>query len=171
MLRFDEDAELTGYMKLKLWVSCDENDDLDLFVGIRKFDRWGGELHFPDFNHIEHGLVARGWLRASHRELDEQRSTPFQPWLKHQRVLKVTPGETVPVEIEIWPTSVFFREGESLQLTVQGGDFSYTKSNPLPVEHGRIPVRHTRTINRGRHVIHSGGRFDSHLLVPAIPSS
>jgi hypothetical protein len=24
--------------------------------------------------------------------------------------------------------------------------------------------------NRGEHVIHTGGRFDSHLLVPVIPS-
>ena len=75
-LRFDADTELTGYMKLRLWISSDASDDLDLFVGIRKFDRRGKELHFPDFNHIEHGLVARGWQWASHRELDEKRSTP-----------------------------------------------------------------------------------------------
>ncbi len=37
------------------------------------------EMHFPDFNHIENGLVARGWLRVSHRELDEARSTPASP--------------------------------------------------------------------------------------------
>ena len=168
-LRFDADTELTGYMKLRLWISSDASDDLDLFVGIRKFDRRGKELHFPDFNHIEHGLVARGWQRASHRELDEKRSTPYQPWLKHQRALKLEPGEIVPVEIEIWPSSTLFRKGEALQLTVQGGDFSYTKSNPLPVEHGRIPVSHARTVNRGRHTLHTGGRYDSHLLVPVIP--
>ena len=168
-LRFDEDTELTGYMKLKLWVSCDASDDLDLFVGIRKFDRRGNELHFPDFNHIEHGLVAKGWLRASHRELDDKRSTPYQPWLKHQRALKLASGEIVPVEIEIWPSSTLFRKGETLRLTVQGGDFSYTKSNPLPVRHGRIPVAHAQTVNRGRHVVHTGGKYDSHLLVPVIP--
>ena len=90
-------------------------------------------------------------------------------WLKHQRALKLEPGEIVPVEIEIWPSSTLFRQGETLQLTVQGGDFSYTKSNPLPVEHGRIPVSHARTVNRGRHTLHTGGRYDSHLLVPVIP--
>jgi uncharacterized protein len=168
-LCFDESTELTGYMKLRLWISCDAKDDLDLFIGIRKFDRRGVELHFPDFNHIEHGLVARGWQRASHRELDEKRSTPYQPWLKHHRTLKLKPGEIVPVEIEIWPSSTLFRQGETLQLTVQGGDFSYTKSNPLPVKHGRIPVGHAQTVNRGRHAIHAGGRYDSHLLVPVIP--
>jgi predicted acyl esterase len=167
--RFDGDTELTGTMKLKLWVSTDGDDDLDLFVGIRKRDRRGKELHFADFNHIEHGLVARGWLRASHRELDEARSTPYQPWLRHQRALKLKPGEIVPVEIEIWPSSTLFGAGEMLELTVQGGSFTYTQSNPLPIKHGRICTGHDQTINRGRHVIHAGGTYDSHLLVPVIP--
>ena len=86
-------------------------------------------------------------------------------WLKHQRALKLEPGEIVPVDIEIWPSSTLFRKGEALQLTVQGGDFSYT----IPVEHGRIPVSHARTVNRGRHTLHTGGRYNSHLLVPVIP--
>jgi hypothetical protein len=34
--------------------------------------------------------------------------------------------------------------------------------------HGRIDVRHADTRNRGDHVIHAGGRYDSHLLVPVI---
>jgi predicted acyl esterase len=167
-LRFGEDSELTGTMKLKLWVSA-ETDDLDLFVAIRKFDRRGRELYFPDFNHIEHGIVARGWLRVSHRELDTARSTPLQPWLKHKRALKLRPGEIVPVELEIWPSSTLFRAGETLQLTIQGGEFTYTQSNPLPVKHGRISNRHGQLVNRGRHMIHAGGDYDSHLLVPVIP--
>ena len=165
---FQEDTELTGHMKLKLWVATDASDDLDIFVGIRKLDRHGNEVHFPDFNHIEHGLVARGWLRASHRELDGERSTPYQPWLRHQRALALERNEIVPVEIEIWPSSTLFRRGETLQLAVQGGDLRYTRSNPLPLEHGRISVGHSRTVNRGRHAIHAGGRYNSHLLVPVI---
>jgi uncharacterized protein len=166
-MRFDKDTELTGYMKLRLWVSADASD-MDLFVGIRKFDRRGRELHFPDFNHIEHGLVARGWLRVSHRELDENRSTPYQPWLKHQRIMPIPSGDTVPVDIEIWPTSILFRAGETLQLIVQGGEIAYTRSNPLPLKHGRICTGHSQTVNRGIHRIHAGGKFDSHLLVPVI---
>jgi predicted acyl esterase len=166
---FEADTELTGYMKLKLWVSTDAGDDMDLFVGIRKLDRRGKQLAFPDFNHIEHGLAARGWLRVSHRELDEKRSTPYQPWLKHQRALMLKPGEIVPVEIEIWPTSIFFHKGESLQVIVQGGEITYERSNPLPLKHGRICTGHSETINQGNHTIHAGPEHDSHLLVPVIP--
>jgi putative CocE/NonD family hydrolase len=167
--RFAEDTELSGYMKLKLWVAAESADDMDLFIGVRKLDRRGREVHFPDFNHIEHGMVARGWLRVSHRELDETRSTPWQPWLKHQRTLKLAPGEVVPVEIEIWPSSTFFRKGESLQLTIQGGEIGYTRSNPLPLKHGRICTGHAETVNKGRHILHLGGAHDSHLLVPVVP--
>lgn len=118
----NEDMEITGNMKLKLWVSTDDTDDMDLFVGIKKFDRRGNEVFLPDFNHLENGQVASGWLRVSHRELDPVKSTPYQPVLKHKRLLKLTKGEIVPVEIEILPSSVFLKSGESLVLVIKGSD-------------------------------------------------
>jgi predicted acyl esterase len=33
-ITFDEDTELTGYMKVKLWVAAEEADDMDLFVTV-----------------------------------------------------------------------------------------------------------------------------------------
>ena len=161
-IAFDKDTELTGYMKLRLWVSAKGSDDMDLFVGVKKFDRRGKEVFLPDFNHIEHGQVASGWLRVSHRELDEQRSTLYQPWLKHQRLLKLKEGEIVPVEIEIWPSSILFRAGESLRLVVQGSEIVTSNLMPLRCGHGE-------TVNKGEHIIHTGGEYDSHLLVPVIP--
>ena len=62
---FNNDTELTGYMKLKLWVEAEGSDDMDLFVAIKKFDKRGQEVYLPDYNHIENGLVANGWLRVS----------------------------------------------------------------------------------------------------------
>ena len=166
--RFDRDTELTGYMKLKLWVSTDASDDMDLFVGVHKLDRRGAEVHLADFNHIENGRVATGWLRVSHRELDARRSTPYQPWLKHARVLKLKPGEIVPVEIEILPSSTLFRAGESLQVTVQGSEVPRPALMALPADHTARRYEHTELLNRGRHVIYCGGEHDSHLLVPVI---
>ena len=45
----------------------------------------------------ENGQVAVGWLRVSHRELDPEKSTPYQPWMKHEKLLKLKEGEIVPV--------------------------------------------------------------------------
>ena len=149
-------------MKLRLWVEAIGADDMDLFVAIQKFDRDGRYVPFTAFSALEDGPVALGWLRASHRELDPERSTPQQPWLRHQRLLKLKRGVPVPVEIEIWPSSTRFERGETLRVVVQGSDI---------YRYARWMVRagHPRTINAGTHVIRTGGRYDSHLLVPVIP--
>ena len=145
---------------------------MDLFVGVKKFDRRGKEVHFPDLNHIENGQVAYGWLRVSHREIDKERSTPWQPWRRHERIVKLKAGEIVPVEIEILPSATLYRKGETMELTVQGSDIINPVNTPQ-LSRGqivtRVPVRHGETVNRGRHVIHAGADHDSHLLVPLIP--
>jgi putative CocE/NonD family hydrolase len=171
-ITFKEETELTGYMKLKLWVSAEGTDDMDLFVGIKKYDRRGRETCFPDLNHIENGQVAYGWLRVSHREIDPQRSTPWQPWRRHDKILKLHPGEVVPVEVEILPSATLYRKGETLELVVQGSDIVNPVNTPQLARGQivtRVPVRHAETLNKGRHVLHTGGRYDSHLLIPLIP--
>ncbi|OGT79285.1 MAG: hypothetical protein A3H91_05430 [Gammaproteobacteria bacterium RIFCSPLOWO2_02_FULL_61_13] len=160
--RFDADTELTGHMKLKLWVSTTEGDDMDLFIIVDKLDAAGKVVPFCYFSVFEDGPVALGWLRVSHRELDPKRSTPYQPWLLHRRELRLKPNEVVPVEIEILASSTLFRRGESLRLTVQGRETYKPKQRGPEMKHG--PLR-----NRGEHVIHAGGKYDSHLLVPVIP--
>jgi putative CocE/NonD family hydrolase len=158
-LTFYRRTEVVGHMKLRLWVSAEGADDMDIHAGVRKIDRRGREVHFPDFDHFEQGMVASGWQRASHRELDDKRSTPWQPWLKHERLVKLAAGEIVPLEIEILPSGTVFNAGEQLRLVLQGHDiidFWYRHS-------------HKETVNRGSHVIHAGGSHDSHLLVPVVP--
>ena len=78
-LTFDRDTELTGYMKLKLWVSPEDADDMDLIVAIKKLDAAGEEVYFygTGMSAYVKGVVARGWLRVSQRELDEKKSTPL----------------------------------------------------------------------------------------------
>jgi predicted acyl esterase len=164
---FDNDTELTGYMKLKLWVSTDGSDDMDLFVGIKKFDRYGKELPFETHRGAEGAPATYGWLRVSHRELDPERSTPWQPWLKHQRLMKLEPDDIVPVEIEIYPSSTLFRAGESLYLVVQGSDIPHISTDALPA--APLATRHDETVNGGNHIIYTGKKYDSHLLVPVIP--
>jgi predicted acyl esterase len=166
-ITFKADTELTGHMKLRLWVSSDDTDDMDIFVGIKKYDRRGNEVYLPDFNHVENGQVATGWLRVSHRELDPERTTPYQPWLKHKRLLKLNKGETVPVEIEIWPSSTLFKAGESLVLVVKGSDVVTEDSSFGPPKH----YAHLDTVNKGTHLVYAGGKYDSFLLVPVIPNA
>lgn len=159
---FDKDTELVGNMNLKLWVSTDDIDDMDLFAGIKKLDRRGNEVHFPDFNHIEDGQVATGWLRASHRELDQEKSTIAQPWHTHEQELKLNNGEVVPVEIELLPSGTLFKQGETLEVVVKGSEV--VKGNSTPGMSTRY--EHNETVNKGHHHIHTGGQYDSQLIIP-----
>ncbi len=162
-LQFAEETELTGHMKLRLWVEADDGDDLDLFVALDKIDTVGFRVPFAYFGNHDDGPIALGWLRASHRELDEAKSTPYQPYHTHAREQKLEPGEIVPVDIEIWPTSVLFRAGEKLRVTVQGSDIYWYPSE------GHT-CGHTDTVNKGDHIIHTGGKYDSYLLAAVVPA-
>jgi predicted acyl esterase len=163
-LRFVNDTELTGYAKLRLWIEPASADDMDLFVAIQKLDADGNIVPFAFYAVSEEGPVALGWLRASHRALDAEKSTPWQPVHLHTHEEPLTPGEAVPVEIEIWPASTLFRAGETLRVLIKGEDI-YTEI-PQP---GPAMMRHEETRNKGLHIIRTGGRYDSHLLVPVIP--
>ncbi|MBF8270432.1 MAG: putative hydrolase [Gammaproteobacteria bacterium] len=158
---FTEPTNLIGHMKLRLWAATDAGDDMDLFIAIQKLDRNGTLVPFAFWAHFDDGPVALGWLRASHRELDEKKSTAWQPVLKHQRELKLKPGEIVPLEIEIWPSGTHFDKGETLRLVIQGKDIH---DYPKPV----MCDRHEDTVNQGNHIIYSGGKYASYLLVPVV---
>lgn len=160
---FAADTELSGHMKLHLWVEAVGANDMDLFVGIQKLDARGETVPFVFYAMMDNGPVALGWLRASHRDLDPVRSKPEQPVHAHTREQPLVPGERVPVEIEIWPSSTLFRAGERLRLVVQGQDLMREGLPNAPF------ARHEDTRNRGMHVIHTGRELDSYLLVPVIP--
>jgi uncharacterized protein len=159
---FEHATDLVGHMKLKLFVSTQQGDDMDLFVAVQKIDVDGKLVPFTYYAQFEDGPVALGWLRVSHRELDHERSTEFQPVLKHLREQKLAVGEIVPVDIEIWPSATSFAKGEHLRLVVQGSDI-YRYPEPL------VYARHEDSVNTGQHVIHAGGEYESYLLVPVVP--
>ncbi|GAA3521283.1 CocE/NonD family hydrolase [Aquimarina addita] len=155
---FDKDTELSGNMKLKLWVSTSKGSDMDLFVAIKKLDTEGKEVSFYGKLGYTKGPVSMGWLRVSERELDTAKSTPWQPILTLQNPQKLSKNEILPVEIEILPSSTLFTKGESVQVVIQGKDLFCHPS-----------LGHYYTVNKGIHTIHTGNKFDSHLLVPVIP--
>lgn len=156
---FDRSTELSGNMKLKLWVSTSEGSDMDLFIAVKKLDTLGNEVFFYGKTGHSKSPVSMGWLRVSERELDKEKSTPWQPVLTHQNPKKIAADEIIPVEIEILPSSTLFKKGESIQVVVQGKDFFYHPA-----------LGHHYSVNRGVHIIYTGNKYDSHLLVPVIPN-
>jgi len=159
---FGVPAELAGHAKLRLWVESEGAQDMDLFVALQKIDSEGRHVGMTFYAFFENGPVALGWLRVSHRALDPDRSSEWQPVHPHDAEQPLRPHEVVPVDIEIWPSATRFEAGETLRVVVQGRDV-YTEALPgLPF------ARHENTRNAGMHVLWAGGQYDSHLLVPLV---
>jgi predicted acyl esterase len=164
-LRFETTTEVTGGMVLHAWVEAIGADDMDLFVAIHKLDAEGRYVPFVFYSMAEDGPVALGWLRTSHRALDNTRTRPDQPVHVHEQEERLAPGEIVPVDIEIWPSSTRFNAGETLRLVVMGRDTVRPSVPNAPF------ALHEHTRNRGVHVIHAGGRYDSYLQIPVVHRS
>ncbi len=164
-ITFNEDTEIIGFMKLKLWVSPEDADDMDLFVTVRKYNADGHQVCFDSDAAPGRAPVALGWLRLSKRQLDEELSRPWLPVQKSvipgENDQKVNSGEIVSCEITIWPTSVLFHAGEKLAIDVSG---KYGVKNDLLKGYNDL-------VNKGGHSIYTGGKYDSHLLVPIIPEA
>ncbi|NEK85122.1 CocE/NonD family hydrolase [Blastococcus saxobsidens] len=163
-MRFDEPVDLVGHITAQLHVSTSAGEDMDVFVALFKLDAEGRQVGFPYYAQFEDGPVAVGWQRASRRERDEERSTPYLPVLAHRRDLPMTPDEVVHLDIEVWPSGTRFEAGERLLLVVQGSD---VLRYPEPLTY----ARHEDAVNRGTHRVHTGGRYDSSLLVPVLPAA
>jgi predicted acyl esterase len=89
---------------------------------LRDFDENGKETMFAYvFAGRRDETVTRGWLRASHRALDIERTLPHQPYHPHTHNDWLTPNVPVAVDVEIWPTGMVFKAGHRIGLTVHCG--------------------------------------------------
>jgi putative CocE/NonD family hydrolase len=155
----EKDTEVTGPIALNLWVSS-TSEDMDIFVSLRNIG--------PDGRDVceigQHGqpvpCVTKGWLRASHRKLDPEKSLPHRPYHAHDERRWLRPGEIVECRVEVWPTSMVFKKGHRIRLDVQPRDGV-----------GSVPYTHYHAdYNAGaQNTVYAGGDKPSYLLLPVIP--
>src|SRR5262249_48206882 len=119
----EQEVEITGPVAAKLFVSSDTTD-ADLFLVLRVFDLADKEGVFIGSNDPR-TPIGLGWLRASHRKLDPQRTLPYRPWHTHDEEWPLKPGEPVELDIEVWPTCIVVPAGYRIALTVRGKDYEY----------------------------------------------
>lgn len=152
-----EETEVSGYIKVKLWVQAPGCRDMDIFVRISTLGP-DGEIQYH--NAIWYNYTGpSGRLRVSLRKLNPEKSTPEEPYLDYDAPQYLENDEIVPIEIGLWPTSQVFHPGETLRLTVAAFDYLGKRN----------PAGYPETCNRGRHVLYTGGPYDAHLLLPVAP--
>jgi len=175
-----DDTEITGSVAAKLFVSS-STIDADLFCVLRIFDPDGKEIVFQGA--IDpHTPIAQGWLRASHRKLDESLSTHYRPYHTHDEVQPLEPGEIYELDVELLPTSLVIPAGSRIALTVRGTDYAYPGpsggflSNFKNELRGCGPFLHDDPRDRPAEVfantvtLHCGGPYEAWVQLPVIPA-
>ncbi len=153
-----EDTEVTGPVVLNVWVSS-TSKDMDVFATIRNIGPDGKDV-WEVGQHRQPVPVTKGWLRASHRKLDPQRSLPYRPYHAHDERWWLEPDRPVECQVEIWPTCMIFEKGHKLRLDIQSRDG--VGSAPYTHYHADYNAGATNTI-------YAGGDKPSYLLLPLIP--
>ncbi|MBI2203486.1 MAG: CocE/NonD family hydrolase [Candidatus Rokubacteria bacterium] len=175
----DADTEITGPIAAKLFVSS-ETTDADLFLVLRVFT--------PDMKEVTfqgaldpHTPIAQGWLRASHRKLDDKLTLPYRPYHTHDEKQPLVPKRVYELDVEIWPTSIVVPAGSRIALTVRGRDYEYPGGPSVglgtlgAVFTGVGPFKHDDPRDRPAEIfgktvtLHCGQGRPSHVLLPIIP--
>ncbi|KAK4945802.1 hypothetical protein LTR10_015150 [Elasticomyces elasticus] len=171
-----QELEITGPMAAKLFAAS-STSDMDLFLTLQTFSPDGREVDFEGTVDPRTPL-SQGWLRASHRKLDKQKSLPYRPYLAHDEQQPLEPAKAYELDIEVLPTHIILPKGFTLALQIAGKDFErpaqHTQTEISWTARGSGPFLHTSPNDRptdtfgGRTTIFLGGETGSYLLLPII---
>jgi len=169
--------EITGPIAAKLFVSS-ATADADLFLVVRVFA--------PDMKEVvfqgaldPHTPIAQGWLRCSHRKIDQELTLPYRPYHTHDEEQPLKPRQVYEVDVEVWPTCIVVPKDFRIALTVRGKDYVYPGDSfmetPLGNWTGCAVFRHNDPRDRpadifgGEVTLHTSPDRKSYVLLPVIP--
>ena len=122
------------------------SNDTDWYLKVKDIDVDGAER-----------TVAEGWLKASHYEIDEAKSRPWEPYHPHTRSLPIEPGKVILYAADLRMLSNVFLMGHRIRLEIAGQDQVQALWYHLP------------HMARVTHTIRTGPDHASYLLLPIIP--
>ncbi|MBA7648169.1 hypothetical protein ES703_55952 [subsurface metagenome] len=141
---FSRDVEVIGPMAICFYAAIDQQDT-NWNVTLRDVDQAGTKK-----------MMTAGWLKASHRAVDESRSEPWNPWHIHTENVPVTPGKVYEYTIGLSHIASVFRAGHRLEIEIASMD-----NGP-----GSLHICSSKTTT---HKIHHDPEFASYLLLPIMP--
>jgi uncharacterized protein len=129
--------EVTGRVRARLWVSSDA-PDTDFFVRLCDV--------YPDGRSFN---LCEGMLRARFRQGLEREE-------------KLVPGEVVPLDIDVWSTSVIFAPGHRVRVHVTSSSVPGFDPNPNTGD----PFRSSARTQVARNTVYVDAARPSHLILP-----
>ena len=152
------DLEISGPIKLVLFASS-SNKDTDFVVKIYDQFPQSDEDRKKQINPNSR-VITKGWLKASHREIDKSKSTEFNLWYTHTNPKEIEPNKVTRFEIAVMPTAYQFKKGNRIRIDLSNGDSGLT-------EYGFF--QHEYTPNKlGKDTVFHNQEFPSQILLPVV---
>lgn len=146
---FEEPAELIGTGAAHIFAEIDQ-DDTNFILRL-----WDAA---PDG---KRQLVTTGYLKASHRELDD-RTTEGNPYHPHTRAVPVEPGKIEEYVVRLYPFAATLRPGHRMVAELSNNEPLADAHNALlPPDAFHLPVGRPVT-----HKIHRDATHQSRLVLP-----
>ncbi|MFF3165451.1 phosphotriesterase family protein [Streptomyces sp. NPDC003273] len=107
-------------------------------------------------------LITTAYLKASHRELDEERTTEGDPYHPHTRAVPVEPGRIEEYVLRVYPFAATFLPGHRLVVELSNDEPLADEHNALlPPDAFHLPVGRPVT-----HKIYRDADHPSRLVLP-----
>jgi putative CocE/NonD family hydrolase len=142
-----EDLEVTGELKVELWIS---SDAVDTDFTAKLIDVYPPSVDFPggfDLN------LGDGILR-----------TRFRNSLAEETLM--TPGSIYKITIRLYPTSNVFKKGHRLRLDISSSNFPRFDINPNTGE----PLSQHRRQQVANNTVYHSRDYPSRIILPVIPA-
>jgi predicted acyl esterase len=147
---FEEPTELIGTGAAHLFAEIDQ-DDTNFILRLWDEAPGGGRQ-----------LITTGYLKASHRELDEERTTEGNPYHPHTRAVPVEPGAVEEYVLRLYPFAATFLPGHRLVVELSNDEPLADEHNALlPPDSFHLPVGRAVT-----HKIYRDAVHPSRLVLP-----
>jgi len=144
-----EDLQVTGPPRITFYAAIDQ-DDTCWRVEVREAD---SDAIYP---------LASGWLKASHRALDDARTTPWEIAHDHTKEEPIVPGEVNEYLVQLRPMSHLFKTGKQIKVEISCIDI------PTDIETYDV-MWHVCKSRTTLHKIYRDGNYPSRASLPVIP--
>jgi predicted acyl esterase len=145
-----EDVTVIGPAALNFFASLD-TDDTNWIIRLSDLAPGGTETN-----------LAKGYLKASHRAIDPDKSTPYEPYHPHAQSVPVNPGEINEYKVALGKVTNVFRAGHRIKLEIQSMESPRDPEMQIHY-HPHLPGSRTTL-----HKIYRDGKFPSHLVLPIV---
>jgi uncharacterized protein len=153
----EKDVEIAGPIKLVLYASSTQRDT-DFVIKLSEQYPQSPDERAKGIN-PQSQVVTKGWLRASHRALDEKHSTEMEPYHLHTRPEPLKPGEVYRFDISIEPNAFQFKKGNRIRLEIVNADSPITDV---------LWTHYYQPDKIGQDTIHHSVRYPSRLVLPVM---